>query len=690
MNRAAGVTVNCEVMKIEKVNQIHRYYICFLVMAALSAQGVETVRLEELDLSKVRQGHGKPQINRSIRGKTLSVGGEQFAHGLGTHAMMSLWINLEGKAERFEAKVGVDDAAGRAGSVTFEIIGDERSLWKSGVMRRGDRPKEVDIALKNIHLLALVVGDAGDGITDDHADWVEARFITTAKPQTIDAPPEPRIILTPKPGREPRINGPLVYGCRSGHTFLYRIPCQGERPISFAAEGLPASLKLDPETGIIGGTAPERGEYQATLIARNARGKALRQFKIVSGDILALTPPMGWNDWYAHHDHISDKLMREAADAMVANGMADVGYQYVNIDDCWANSAANSDPERIGPFRDESGTIIPNEHFPNMKALTDYIHAKGLKAGIYSSPGPTTCAHYAGSYQHEEQDARTFAGWGFDFLKYDWCSYSEVAGLIKASGNHGLSMEEIKQNHEIYMRPYRLMGGLLKQQPRDMLFNVCQYGMDNVWEWGASVGAQSWRTSGDLGFELEHVMDVALANAKHRDWSRPGSWNDPDYIQIGRIGSAWEKSEMVPCPLTPSEQYSFMSLWCLMAAPLFYSGDLGNMDEFTINVLCNPEVIEVDQDPLGQSARVVMLDDGAFLMIKDLEDGSKAVGLCYRGELKTKVTAKWSDVGISGRHQVRDLWRQKNLGSFSSEFTATIPRHGVVLVKITPEPRPPT
>ncbi|HZQ47956.1 MAG TPA: glycoside hydrolase family 27 protein [Verrucomicrobiae bacterium] len=500
--------------------------------------------------------------------------------------------------------------------------------------------------------------------------------------RTKGQPPEPRVILTPKAGPGPRINGPRVYGCRPGHPFLYRIPCQGLRPLTFAIDGLPGSLKLDPVNGIIAGTAPERGEYLITLHARNSHGRAVRQLKIVAGDTLALTPPMGWNDWYAHYDRITDELMREAAARLVSSGMADVGYQYVNIDDCWMNAPTNREPSRVGPLRDEQGKILPNRHFPDMKALTDYIHSQGLKAGIYSSPGPLTCGRFAGSYQHEAQDAQTFADWGFDFLKYDWCSYGHVAKLIKPAPGSALTPAQITDNHEEYLRPYRLMGGLLKQQPRDMVFNLCQYGMDQVWEWGAEVGAQSWRTAGDLGFELDRVFEVALANAKHRDWSKPGAWNDPDYLQIGWVGSARGMGESKPCPLTPNEQYSFMSLWCLMAAPLFYSGEMSSLDDFTLNVLCNPEVIEVDQDPLGQSARVIMLTKDTFLMVKDLADGGKAVGLCNRGERETSLTASWSDLGLSGRHKVRDLWRQKNLGSFGSNFKAAVPRHGVVLVRV--------
>ena len=200
----------------------------------------------------------------------------------------------------------------------------------------------------------------------------------------------------------------------------------------------------------------------------------------------------------------------------------------------------------------------------------------------------------------------------------------------------------------------------------------------------SSVGGQSWRTGDDLCGELNRIFSVALKNATHREWSRPGSWNDPDYIQIGFIGDTPFTGALKPCPMTPMEQYSFMSLWCLMASPLFYSGDMSQLDAFTLNVLCNPEVIAVDQDPLGECAQVVKLTDETFLMIKQLEDGSKAVGLCNRGETKEVIAAQWRDVGVNGKQIVRDLWLQKNLGTFQDQFGATVPRHGVVLVRLLP------
>jgi len=636
------------------------------------AQVPETIWLSSLDLSVMTSGWGVPVADQSVQKKPLAIGGQRFARGVGTHAPSRMYVELGRAAKRFKAAVGVDDEVkGQPGSVEFRIYGDGKLLWRSGVMRSGEPAKPVDLDVSGVGTLMLVVAPGDDGIHFDHADWADARFeVVGQRPQAVRAPREEAVILTPKPGPQPRINGPKVYGCRPGNPFVYRIPTTGQRPMRFAAEGLPPDLKLDVATGIITGTVAQRGQYVVTFHATNAHGTDRRKFTIVCGDRLALTPPMGWNHWYAHYHRVTDRMIREAADQMVASGMADVGYQYVSIDDCWMNAPQHSDPLRVGPLRDAQGNILPNKHFPDMKALTDYIHAKGLKAGIYTSPGPLTCAGFAGAYQHEEQDAKQFADWGFDLLKYDWCSYGK---LVKDDP----SLEAMK-------KPYRQMGEILKRQKRDIVLNLCQYGVGKVWEWGAEVGGHSWRTAGDLGFELDRIFEVALANAEHRAYNGPGSWNDPDYIQIGYIGDARTGGDPKPCPLTPNEQYAFMSLWCLMASPLFYSGDMSRLDEFTLNVLCNPELIEVNQDPLGQCARVVHLTDETFAMVKDMEDGSKAVGLFNRGELAAEVRAKCSALGLAGPQRARDLWRQKDLGVIASELSAKLPRRGVALFRLWP------
>ena len=473
------------------------------------------------------------------------------------------------------------------------------------------------------------------------------------------------VVLTPAAPKEPSIHGPRVYGVRPGSPLLYRIPCTGLRPIEFAAESLPPGLTLDPSTGIIAGRTTKPGTHRVTLTARNARGRATRELRIVVGDRLALTPPMGWNSWYIHYNRVSDRVMRQAADQMVATGMADYGYQYVNIDDCWMKR--RGDP----PYRDAGGAVLPNAKFPDMKAMADYIHGKGLKAGLYTSPGPWTCAGYVGAYRHEAVDARKFAEWGFDFLKYDWCSYkAEAAGL------------------EGMKRPYQLLWAELQKLDRDIVLNLCQYGMGEVWQWGGEVG-HCWRTTGDLGLErgagLPGFYGIGLSNAKHWEYARPGAWNDPDYILIGWVGDAHGMGEGKPTSLAPDEQYAYMSMWSLMAAPLIFSGDMAKLDAFTLGILCNDEVIDVDQDALGKQARIVRRDPSALLLVKDLEDGSKAGGIFNLGAGPAQLSVAWADLGLAGKQRVRDLWRQKDLGTLDARYEAAIPRHGVMLLRVSPE-----
>lgn len=491
-------------------------------------------------------------------------------------------------------------------------------------------------------------------------------------------------MLTPPPGPAPHINGPKVYAVRPGSPFLYRIPCTGERPMKFSADNLPDGLTLDEQTGIITGKISAAGTNRMTLVAQNTHGTSKREFRIVVGQQLALTPPMGWNSWYIYLHHVTETAMRTAADQMIASGMADYGYQYVNIDDCWPRQPNSTNSEVGGPTRDANGRLLPNTRFPDIKGMVDYIHAKGLKAGIYTSPGPKTCAGFAGSWEHEAQDARTFADWGFDFLKYDWCSYGQIFRNGDPRLTNTVSAQAAK-GVAGYKFPYELMSREIQKADRDIVFNLCQYGMGEVWKWGGDVG-NCWRTTGDLGNERDTALpgfySIAFSNEKHWEFARPGAWNDPDYILIGWIGADNGKS-FQRTKLTPDEQYSYMSLWSLMAAPLIFSGDMSKLDAFTLNVLCNSEVIDVDQDPLGKQGKPLRQTAGELVLVRDLEDGSKAAGFFNLGEEPAKLAVSWTELGISGDRHVRDLWRQKDLGKFDKEFQTEVPRHGVTMVRLS-------
>jgi len=475
---------------------------------------------------------------------------------------------------------------------------------------------------------------------------------------------------------KPRINGPSIYGARPNHPFLYRIPATGQRPLRFFASGLPQGLKLDRATGIITGAVKSPVSATVNLKATNSAGTCERNFRIVIGDQLALTPPMGWSTWYLLQSKVSDHDVRAQADGMISSGLIDHGYSYINIDDGWSVKLEGV-AEAASP-RDARGNLKCNERFPDMKALTDYLHKRGLKAGIYSSPGPLTCGRAAGSYRHEQQDARQFADWGFDLLKYDQCSYRRKDNSLAE-----------------FQKPYRLMGGILAGLDRDIVFNLCQYGNAEVWKWGREAG-HFWRTSGDLGWGPKGIYTLwdnivkTFEQGDHGKFAGPGGWNDPDNVMMGYIADIPKDARppnvkilrLIPAPLTPDEQYTHMTLWSILAAPLILSGDLTKLDGFTLSLLTNDEVIEVNQDPLGKQATRVFESGGLSVWVKDLEDGSKAVGLFNLGDIEKNVTARWADLAIFGKHAVRDLWRQEDLGRFENEFPARVAPHGVVLVKI--------
>jgi alpha-galactosidase len=479
------------------------------------------------------------------------------------------------------------------------------------------------------------------------------------------------VILTPGASPLPRINGARVFGARPGNPFLYSVAATGTRPMKFSAKGLPAGLALDSSTGRITGTLAGPGTYRVTIRAGNGLGTSERVLTIVSGDQVALTPPLGWNSWNCFASAVDDAKVRAAADAMVTSGLIDHGWTYINIDDCWEVRPETNDPLLGGEPRTPEGRINTNKKFPDMKALSGYVHGKGLKLGIYSSPGPLTCAGFTASYRFEAQDAAQYEEWGIDYLKYDWCSYGSI---------------EKERTHESLEKPYGTMRRALNGVHRDIVFSLCQYGMGNVWEWGGEVGGNSWRTTGDIEDTWESMSGIGFAQAGHERYAKPGTWNDPDMLVVGKVG--WGP-QLHPTRLTPNEQYTHITLWALLSAPLLIGCDMTQLDEFTASLLTNDEVLEVNQDPLGRQASRVRGSGDIEVWAKELEDGSKAVGLFNRGRWKSDVTLSWSELGLSGAHSVRNLWRQKNLGEFRGGITLPVARHGAVLLRVGPPAREP-
>jgi alpha-galactosidase len=366
---------------------------------------------------------------------------------------------------------------------------------------------------------------------------------------------------------------------------------------------------------------------------------------------LAQTPPMGWNSWNLFACDINENLIKEVADAIAANGMKDAGYEYVVIDDCWQVD------------RNKNGNIIPDpKRFPSgIKALADYVHSKGLKFGIYSDAGTKTCQKRPGSRGYEFQDARQYAEWGVDYLKYDWC-------------NHGTQNAPAS---------YKLMANALKKTGRPIVFSICEWGTNKPWLWGKEVGGNLWRTTEDIlncwdcrtdwgGMGWTHILDLQVGL---ECYAGPGHWNDPDMLEVGNSG------------LTVEESRAHFSLWAILAAPLMSGNDPRNMKDEIKEILTNKEVIAVDQDPLGkQGTRVKDLGD-LEVWSRVLSDGSRAVVLFNRGKEKGKIEVAWSEIGYpnSLKAQVRDLWKHKDLGEFDGSFSAKVDRHSIVMVKVTPK-----
>ena len=440
-------------------------FLSMLPACAAHASG-PVVWLDSLDVDTMTQDFGTPQPKASVDGHPITLGSKVYAHGVGTHANSVYHVPLGGRAERFEATVGVDDETKGRGAVTFTVLVDGKVAAQTGVLHGMDAPQRLSVSLVGAKSLTLLVNEVNGSLSFDHADWADAA-ITLADGavslpplpvhlRTLDAPARLRLMPT---AAAPALHGARVVGATPGKPFLFLIPATGDGPLTYSAKRLPAGLTLDLHTGILAGVLAHAGTTNVTLTVRGPHGTASRTLTIVGGlHILALTPPMGWNSWNVWGTSVDDAKVRAAADTMIAGSLAAHGFQFINIDDGWEAG------------RNEQGVIQPNEKFPDLKATSEYVHSRGLKFGVYSSPGPKTCGGFTGSYQHEAQDAATYAGWGVDYLKYDWCSYDQVV-----HGDHSLPVLE---------KPYDVMGAALAAQPRDIVFSLCQYGWGDVWKWG--------------------------------------------------------------------------------------------------------------------------------------------------------------------------------------------------------------
>jgi alpha-galactosidase len=365
---------------------------------------------------------------------------------------------------------------------------------------------------------------------------------------------------------------------------------------------------------------------------------------------LAPTPPMGWNSWNHFYEKVTDADVRATADAMIANGMRDAGYIYINIDDGWQGA------------RLADGTITSNSRFPNMKALAEYVHSRGFKLGIYSSPGPKTCAKFEGSMGHEQQDARTYAAWGVDYLKYDLCSYGDV---LRKAGNGNVAAA-----FPLQREAYKKMHDALVATGRPIVLSLCQYGTDSIWEWGPEVGGSLWRTTGDISDKYDRMSLIGFQQAGLARYAHPGAWNDPDMLEIGNGG------------MTTDEYRTHMSLWAILAAPLLAGNDLSKVTPEDLAILENKDAIAIDQDPLARQGDRVSAVGPYEVWNKPLSHGRQAIALFNRAELSHSMTVDLTELGVAANAHLRDVWASRETIS-SGSFTATVPKHGVVLLLVT-------
>jgi alpha-galactosidase len=612
--------------------------------------------LQNLDVSGITVGYGEPHKNLSIDSHPLTIQGKVYDKGIGVHAISEAEIRLGGNGITFSSVVGLDDETQGRGSIRFIVYGDGKQLAKTPVLNSQHPMETLTVDVRGVKVLKLVVDDAGDGIDYDHADWANP-VVTLADPTILPkiavADMGPTYPIAPVDLVHTRINGASVVGCTPGYPFSFRVPVSGEAPIDIKVSGLPKGLAFSPSTHVISGAAPSAGTYRVHISASGPKGADHRVLTIVAGTHkLALTPPMGWNSWNVWAGEVNQARVQAAADAFVRTGLADFGYQYINIDDTWEGK------------RDQDGLIQTNEKFPDMEALATYVHSKGLKIGIYSSPGPETCAGFAASYKHELDDAKTYAKWGMDYLKYDWCSYGGIDPHPDLAG---------------YKKPYIVMRDALDQSGRDIVFSLCQYGMGDVYKWGKDIGGNLWRTTGDINDSWSSMSGIGFSHSIRSPYVKPGGWNDPDMLVVGRVG--WGSPH--PSHLKPNEQITHIGLWALLAAPLIIGCDLERIDDFTQQLLMNPEVIDIDQDPLGKAAVRVRQDGDLEVWARPLWDGSVAVGLFNRGLDAADVTVDAKDLQKLHRHaKIRDVWKREDVGPFNGSYKQSVPAHGGVLLRI--------
>lgn len=643
---------------------------------------IKKIWFDDLPIQTFSEGIRPVSPKTNYSHDSMRIKGVHYQRGIGAQSPCVLVFALNKNAKHFSALVGADDLGNKEIPVTFYVVGDKKVLFESKEMHVGDAPVQIDIDLTGIQQLGLLVTDKVGGVGNKrtYANWANA-FIEMIGDHIPEHPKnnDPTYILTPKDKPTPKINSPKIMGVRPGNPFLYTIAATGNRPMTFSAENLPKGLQVAPETGIITGSLKNKGIYNTTLIAKNKLGVAKQKLIIKVGDTIALTPPIGWNGWNAWEAKIDRSKVIASAEAMVQKGLRNHGWSYINIDDTWQG-------KREGP----DTALQPNEKFNDFKSMVDYIHSLGLKAGLYSTPYVASYAgyvgassdsakggetytqikankqfyHHIGPYKFEKNDAKQMADWGFDFLKYDW--RIDVASTER-------------------------MWNALKNSGRDIVLSLSNNApFEKVNDWNRL--SNMYRTGPDIKDSWTSLYLTTFTLDKWAPYSGPGHWMDPDMMIVGNVSIG---PILHPTRLTPDEQYSHISMFSILAAPMLIGCPIEQIDKFTLNLLTNDEVIAINQDPLGKPARFIKELNGVQIWKKPMEDGSIIIGLFNTGGYGTYPASyfRWGDekslsfnfdfasIGMDGKYEIRDVWRQKSLGKFVGNFNTTIHHHGVVLLQ---------
>lgn len=662
--------------------KMKKILVLFLFSISSFAQKTKPIWLDDLGIKSFSEGIPAVLPKSNAAGDSIKMKGVYFNRGVGVNSTSVLSFYLNGNATEFSAVVGVDDKGYKDLPHKFYVIGDRKVLFESSEMKLGDEPKKVKVDLTGIQRLGLLVLVEMD-VNRTYSNWANAQFVMKDDfmPQNIPNSDE-KYILTPQPDKKPKINSPKLFGARPNNPFLYTIAATGQRPMNFSVKNLPKGLTVDAKTGIITGKVVQKGTYLTILKAKNELGEATKALKIIIGDTIALTPPIGWNGWNSWARNIDQEKVIASADAMVKMGLSQHGWTYINIDDAWQG-------QRGGQFN----AIQPNEKFPKFKEMVDYVHSLGLKIGVYSTPMITSYAgyiggssdfengkitdsiknnkrafRYVGKYRFEQNDAQQMAAWGIDYLKYDW--RIEVPSAEK-------------------------MSVALKNSGRDIVYSISNSApFANVKDWVRLTN--TYRTGPDIRDSWLSLYVSAFTLDKWSPYGGHGHWLDPDMMILGNVTTG---TSLHPTRLTPDEQYSHVSLFSLLSVPLLIGCPIEQLDAFTLNLLINDEVMEINQDPLGKPAKLILEENGVQIWVKPLEDGSYAIGLFnvadygetpesyfrWGDEKPDFFTFDFTKIGLKGKFKLRDMWQQKDLGNFKDSFTTDIRHHGVVMLRMFPK-----